>query len=468
VTKIRMAPRVKKAIVEKKPAESTPDESEPGESEPVESEAQEDADEAPAEIPKTKTGKGPDKKSKGPDKKSAKAKAVKKLTRILKKKPAAKGPDKKSAKAAAKDDDKDSGADQEWWKVAVQPVKLNQSGVANSFDGDAAKDAPEGEVDLRTTSRAQREVWKNNMHLATQEHRERYMYLKSTRCTEKGKEKEANQIINAYVPRDSGWGGSLKPKALTLKRIHSTVNQEEQSTKVTGMKLHTFIGTNFAGSKELFQDAKDAGEVFEDPEDGMWYTIAKTRRKSSLTKKEDKFEEEMEFGDESDFLKAIMGNLQEEGSLSKWTKSIEKKALALTSQPRQASAKDAVSDKSMALLQESHDGYTRISLAIKRIGAEIMNNREVSSKHTLQTMQKRSMTILKDMVPMSNDIESALFNTPRDELSETKVIGLVQQAVEPYASAWQFYRELIAIFEAAGGMAGMPTVDIKRIKKELK
>lgn len=437
MTKIRMAPRVMKAIIKKKPAEPTS----------VESEADLDADEAPARIPKKRTGKGADKKS---------TKTIKKSTRTIKKKP------------AGKDDDKESGADKEWWKVAVKPDNLNQSGVANSFDGDAAKDAPEGEVDLRTTSRAQREVWKNNMHLASEEDRERFMYLKSSSCTEKGKEKEANQIINAYVPRDSKWGGSLKPKALTLKRIHSKVNEEEQSTKVTGMKLNTFIGKNFAGSKQLFQDAKDAGEVYEDPEDGMWYTMAKTRRKSTLTKNEDKFEEELEFDDKSDFLKAIMGNLQEEGSLSKWTKSIEKKALSLTSKPRPAIADDAVSDKSMALLQESHDGYTRISLAIKRIGAEILNNREVSSKHNVQTMQKRSMTILQDMVPMSTDIEAALFNTPRDELSETKVISLVQQAVEPYASAWQFYRELIAIFEAAGGMAGMQTVDIKRIKKELK
>lgn len=345
---------------------------------------------------------------------------------------------------------------------------LNSHGLVNSFEGDAAQDAPEGEEDIRVTSRAQREVWKNNMHLASVEDRERFQYLKSKDCTDKGKEKEANKIINAYVPRDSGWGGSLRPKTLTLKRIHNKVDTEEDATQVKGMKLHTFIGKVFAGSKALFEEAKQANEIYE--EGDMWYTVTKSRRKSSLVETATKFEEKHEFEDKSEFLKAIMGNLTEEGSLSKWTKAIEKKAMALqnSSTPKRHGADDPVTDKTMALLQESNDGYTRISLAIKRIGSEIINNREVSSKDTMRDMRQRSIDVLKGLVPTSNDIEKALFSTPRDELTETKTIRLVQAACEPYAAAWQFYREMIAVFEAAGGMSGMPTGDIKRIRRELK
>ena len=117
------------------------------------------------------------------------------------------------------------------------------------------------------------------------------------------------------------------------------------------------------------------------------------------------------------------------------------------------------------LLQESHDGYTRVSLAIKKLGIQIINQ---GLGGNIKALQGRPVGILKAMVPMSENIEGALFETPRGDLTEKVVMNIVNKAVTPYANAWQFYRELIALFEAAGGMQKMPTADIKKLKSSLK
>ncbi len=71
---------------------------------------------------------------------------------------------------------------------------------------------------------------------------------------------------------------------------------------------------------------------------------------------------------------------------------------------------------------------------------------------------------MKTLVPMSDMIEHALFGTPRCDLLEKVVLNIVNKAVPPYADAWQFYRELVAIFEVAGGIEQA----VARLRKSLK
>ncbi len=61
-------------------------------------------------------------------------------------------------------------------------------GLVNKNQGIQARDAPDGELDDRTTSRAQRDVWKKKMYLASKEDQDRYLFLKSPDCTERGRE----------------------------------------------------------------------------------------------------------------------------------------------------------------------------------------------------------------------------------------------------------------------------------------
>ena len=102
-------------------------------------------------------------------------------------------------------------------------------------------------------------------------------------------------------------------------------------------------------------------------------------------------------------------------------------------------------DHTMQLLQEAHDGYTRVTLAIKKIGIQILNQNIGGNAKSLQA---RSHQILKDLVPSSEKIEEVLFSTPRHRLLDDEVMKIINKSVTPYAAAWQFYCELVAILRS--------------------
>ena len=118
------------------------------------------------------------------------------------------------AKAAAADKE----ADPQWWHVDKRDQDVTGNNMVTMFQGDTGKDAPDGELDYRTTSRAQREVWKKKMHLASAEDQERFLFLAYS-----GRHQpfpwQANESINAYVPRDAGWSAELKPRSMTIRKI---------------------------------------------------------------------------------------------------------------------------------------------------------------------------------------------------------------------------------------------------------
>ena len=71
-------------------------------------------------------------------------------------------------------------------------------------------------------------------------------------------------------------------------------------------------------------------------------------------------------------------------------------------------------------------------------------------------------------MPISNSIETTLFRTARRDLTENDVKDIVQKSIKPYADAWQFYKELVAVFEAAGGMKTLDKASVKKIRQTCK
>ncbi len=64
------------------------------------------------------------------------------------------------------------------------------------------------------------------------------------------------------MPRDASWTcDTLKPKDMTIYNMRATMTRDDETVSVKGMKKATFIGKNFAGSKELFDEAKADGDI---------------------------------------------------------------------------------------------------------------------------------------------------------------------------------------------------------------
>ena len=127
-----------------------------------------------------------------------------------------KGALKKPAAADANED----------WQLAAKAA-----GIKATFNKDTEEGTrKEGEADARQTSLAQRHVFKMSRESLEPSVLERYDHLKSPACKTKGKERLANEIINAYVPRDCGYGGQLVPDKMAITRVFT----REHTTKDGG------------------------------------------------------------------------------------------------------------------------------------------------------------------------------------------------------------------------------------------
>ena len=75
-----------------------------------------------------------------------------------------------------------------------------------------------GDVDSRTTTMAQRHVFKLNRHRMDPALLEKFDHYKSKECKIAGKEKLANEIVNAVVPRDARYSASTEPNQRAAPR----------------------------------------------------------------------------------------------------------------------------------------------------------------------------------------------------------------------------------------------------------
>jgi hypothetical protein len=59
-----------------------------------------------------------------------------------------------------------------------------------------------------------------------------------------------------------------------------TVTKDEEDAQVSqGMTKLVMVGSKFAGSKALFEEAVEAGECYQD-EDGLYYTDSRVKKKT--------------------------------------------------------------------------------------------------------------------------------------------------------------------------------------------
>ena len=77
------------------------------------------------------------------------------------------------------------------------------------------------EIDERTTTLQQRHIFKNRQDDIDPEVLKKYNWYKSKECKVRGREKLANAIVNAHVPRDSTWSGNVRTHDSTLRLPNS-------------------------------------------------------------------------------------------------------------------------------------------------------------------------------------------------------------------------------------------------------
>ena len=61
-------------------------------------------------------------------------------------------------------------------------------------------------------------------------------------CKESGKQKKANAIINACVPRKAAYSSKVVAKERTLEQFVSTTTVDQNKNKDYGLKKSIFIG----------------------------------------------------------------------------------------------------------------------------------------------------------------------------------------------------------------------------------
>ena len=105
--------------------------------------------------------------------------------------------------------------------------------------GDEAEDAADPANDTRTTSRAQRAVFKSNRHLIDKEDWERVqeLMLPTTKCA--GKQNEINKLINKWVPRGSPFNGDCRnPDQFSVEKTDILTNEDMSGTRSEGMGMY--------------------------------------------------------------------------------------------------------------------------------------------------------------------------------------------------------------------------------------
>eukprot|EP00959_Pyramimonas_sp_CCMP1952_P272683 5700491-Pyramimonas_sp.AAC.1 len=85
------------------------------------------------------------------------------------------------------------------------------------------------------------------------------------------------------------------------------------------------IGSKFGASKELFQAALDANEIWE--EGGLYYSTSRTLTMSDKTSRTAKGKKQFDVGDDKQFMSALADMMESTKGLKHlWLKDVQKKA----------------------------------------------------------------------------------------------------------------------------------------------
>lgn len=316
-----------------------------------------------------------------------------------------------------------------WHEVQVK------SYVAPSMNSD--DDMPDGEVDDRRVSRAQRYVFEAHLREVPEDVVKRYKELKDPNVKAPGKQRELNKILNAYVPRQTGWKGKLAPKRATVEQvIHKESRHTDRQSRI-GMSETVFIGKVFNGHRELFDEAVAKGDVWQ--VGGKWYYSEEEERVDDIDSNFLKGNQIMDI--EPTAFKSAMCQLMDLQPKME----LEWRQVGGTdpSVMNKRGGKAMATDEDLMILQESFDSVTRVTSAIRAV-AMAMRGGGFTSNST--AMAQRGIQLCREVVPSQNDVEQMLMQE-RTKITAEDVRTCLRNAAEPYRNLVTFYNELLAIYK---------------------
>jgi hypothetical protein len=167
-----------------------------------------------------------------------------------------------------------------WHDAQIVPVK-----TAKSVNDEGSESAEDGVTDDRTTNRAQRWVFENHLHDLPQYVKKKYAELKDPASKIPGKQKQRNQLINAHVPRHAKWTAKPEPKESTVSSIFEHSIEKSSEDKSNGLKKTIMLASVFHGNRELFKEAIDEGDLWEDEDTGLWHYASRVKSRKEIMKR---------------------------------------------------------------------------------------------------------------------------------------------------------------------------------------
>ena len=196
---------------------------------------------------------------------------------------------------------------------ATQPSQETEGGEGDQGGEEEAGHPPDGGVDTRTTTRAQRYVFNKLFESFPQELQDAYN-KESGKRGEPGKQLRLNGMINSVVPREAKFKSQPKIQASVLDKIVSKTDESfvaKGSHGITRTELLGMLGNN----KDLMKEGIDCGDIIVKEEGAvkMYYLARVSQGRSVKTKQKDKGKrtQELNPNDDQEWFAAYAGILQD-------------------------------------------------------------------------------------------------------------------------------------------------------------
>ena len=326
-----------------------------------------------------------------------------------------------------------------WHDEQLQVVPAAKA-VKTVNEGSDAEDLEDGEEDTRQTSRAQRYVFEANLDQVSEADKARYLTLGQKDCVHPGKMKERAKIVNAYVSRDATYTSKLNPKERTIEQITARTVEKKDEQQNQGLTKTVMIGSKFGASKELFQEALDAKEIWE--EDGLYYSTSKTLTVSDKTSKTAKGKKKWDAEDDKTFMSALADMMDTTKTLKHlWLKDVQKRTSTTKPALVDKDDKSQPLDMDYRMLQECFDSATQVTSCMKRVAMELCKGDPTAGSTDLA---KKGVQLCKDVIPSQETIERLLM-TPKNLTTKSEITKAMAEAAGPYKMLIEYYNELVAV-----------------------
>ena len=302
------------------------------------------------------------------------------------------------------------------------------------------EDAPDGQVDRRPVSRAQMYVFKKFLGELDEPTQKEWAEL-SKAGGNIGKQTRKNEIVNAHVSRGSSYRAGLSVKSLTLKKIIKCTDMQSQEVMDVGIPKAA-MKAKLPG--ELFQEAMDDGDVWQDAEDGLWYMRSKKKARKITFNEVQEGEKLSDVKDEAAFRCLAADMKGKQFSWSSWV---------LSDVPRNPASSQASSSEVrttpqfanaelMAALQDSFDATTWLTMHVKRAGHELMSSASVTKSGA--DMVHTGVQLCRDLVEPMGEVEMLLVRRP-ENIHYSEGLESLKKAAVPFDKLMVFYQEIMML-----------------------